>query len=138
MKHKESIPAILIERDYKGIYERFALTPEEFKQEYGDVLEGMDATTVPNSDTIAPLIHVWYQQCMVGDRTWSKFFTDMTWGLPTIDTDAGNIAGIRSDMMKSLLSYLPEEDDDAEDAKKDAIVKFKIIEPIFPFKEPLL
>ena len=128
MKHKESIPAILIERDYKGSYERFALTPEEFKKEYGEALEGNATTdlTVPNSNTIAPLVHVWYQQCMVGDRTWSKFFTDMTWELPTIDTDAGNIAGIRRDMMKSLLIYLPEEDADVGDPPKHVLEKFKI------------
>ena len=30
------IPAILVERDYKGEYERFALTPDEFKAQFPD------------------------------------------------------------------------------------------------------
>lgn len=118
--------AILVERDYKGIYERFALTPEEFREEYPEAFEGKSddcSVSAPDSCTIAPLVHVWYQECYVGDRTWSKFFTDMTWGLPTIDTDAENIAHIRRDMMKSLLKYLPDED---ADDKKEKLAKYRI------------
>jgi len=121
--------AILVERDYKGTYERFALTPEEFREEYPEVFEGKSddySVSEPDSCTIAPLVHVWYQECNVGDRTWSKFFTDMTWGLPTIDTDTGNIAHIRRDMMKDLLVYLPDEDTDAPNDKKSGLAKYKI------------
>ena len=120
--NNRGIAAIIIERDYKGIYERFALTPEEFRQEYPEVFEDKpDDYTVsdPDSCTIAPLVHIWYRECYVGDRMWSKFFTDMTWGLPSIDTDAGNIAYIRRDMMKSLLEYLP-------DTGESGLVKYKI------------
>ena len=104
----ENIKAILVERDYKGIYERFALTPAEFKEEYPEV----DIDIIEqDSYTEAPLVHIWYRPCIVGSEMWKLFFTDMTWELPTIDIECGNIAYVRKDMMKSLLKYLPKGDD---------------------------
>ena len=104
----DNIKAILVERDYKGIYERFALTHEEFKEEYPEV--AID-TIESDSYTEAPLVHIWYRPCVVGDEMWNLFFNDMTWELPTIDIECGNFAYVREDMMKSLFEYLPKGDD---------------------------
>ena len=104
----ENIKAILVERDYKGIYERFALTPEEFKEEYPEV----DIDIIEqDSYTEAPLVHIWYRPCIVGDETWNNFFENMEWQLPSIDIECRNLACVREDMMKSLLKYLPKGDD---------------------------
>ena len=63
--------AILIERDYKGEYERFALTPEEFKEEFPEtVAKGTWPIVESGTDTIAPLVHIWFEPCTVGDDNW--------------------------------------------------------------------
>ena len=104
----ENIKAILVERDYKGIYERFALTPEEFKEEYPEV----DIDIIEqDSYTEAPLVHIWYRPCIVGSEMWNLFFTDMTWELPSVDIEFNNLAYVREDLMKSLLKYLPKGDE---------------------------
>lgn len=106
---KENIPAILIERDYKGIYERFALTPEEFKPVFPEIFENISTYEIISQDsyTVSPLVHIWYAPCMVGDEMWTKFFTDMSWELPLSDVENNNLSSIRIDFMKSLLPYLP-------------------------------
>lgn len=103
--------AILVERDYKGEFERFALTPEEFEQEFGSCLaEGM---LYPDNDgntyTLRPLVHVWYCATTVGSEMWDTFFTDMEWGMAYGDIESGNLAYIRDDFMDSLKKYLPKQ-----------------------------
>ena len=97
--------AIVIERDYKGIYERFALTPEEFKEEYPGIIN----IATQDSYTISSMVHIWYCPCDIGDDTWERFFSDMSWGLPCADIDTGNLAYIRYDLCKTLKQYLPKE-----------------------------
>lgn len=111
----EQIAAILVERDYKGYYERFALTPEEFIKEYPEVLEGENPENIKNylfmkesdSFTIQPLVHIWYQPTYVGDENWNTFFTDMSDGLSESDIEEGNLAYIREDLWQSLKQYMP-------------------------------
>lgn len=57
--------------------------------------------------TFAPLVHIWFCTCNVGDDLWNTFFTDMMWGLSETDINSGNLAYIRTDFMKSLIKYLP-------------------------------
>lgn len=101
--------AILVERDYKGEFERFALTPDEFKEQFGDFLsEGSDLTKEePGSFTVQHLVHIWYQPSDVGSEMWNRFFTDMTWGLSEGDIENKNFAYIREDFFKSLKEFLP-------------------------------
>ena len=109
MNQDTKIPAILIERDYKGIYERFALTPKEFKTVFPEIFEdgAISEITSQDSYTTSPLVHIWYKPCVVGDDLWTKFFTDMSWELPQSDIESNNLSTARIDFMKSLLPYLP-------------------------------
>lgn len=109
---KEMCPrAILVERDYKGEYERFALTPEEFEKEFPEtVAKGAWPVHEADTDTIAPLVHIWFAPCVVGDAAWIEHFTDMEQGLPPSDIENGNLAYVREDFMQSLKKYLPEEE----------------------------
>ncbi len=102
--------AILVERDYKGEFERFALTPEEFEKEFDSYLsEGM---LYPDNDgntyTLRPLVHVWYCATTVGSEMWDTFFTDMEWGMAETDLKNGNLAYIRDDLMQNLKDSLPQ------------------------------
>lgn len=100
--------AILVERDYKGEYERFALTPEEFKEEYPDVFKKCGPIEGINSVTLSPMIHITFERCTVGGEVWNNFFTNMKMGLPESDIESGNLAYIRQDLFQSLKEYLPE------------------------------
>lgn len=93
---KAEIPAILVERDCFGRYERFALTPEEFDKMFPGASEGFKVTT------LKPSVHIYFEPCTVGDETWNKFFTDMKWGLCEEDIEAGNTAMIRADFFGEL------------------------------------
>lgn len=93
---KAEIPAILVERDCFGRYERFALTPEEFDKMFPGAPEGFKVTT------LKPSVHIYFEPCTVGDETWNKFFTDMKWGLCEEDIEAGNTAMIRADFFGEL------------------------------------
>lgn len=99
--------AILIEEDYKGSYERYALTPEEFNNEFAPCLaEGMPHPSVEGESwTLRPLVHMWYEETTIGSESWNNFFTDMEFGLPESDIENGNLAYIREDF--SLKQYLP-------------------------------
>ena len=101
-----NIPAILVEMDYKGHYERFALTPEEFKEDFPETYKDFGPIQESNSDTLKPLVHIWFEPCVVGDGSWELFFTDMEEGLPESDIESGNQAYIRADMAKSLKEYI--------------------------------
>lgn len=105
-EQKMGIKAILVEMDYKGSYERFALTPEEFEKEFPDTFKTFDPIKESNSDTLKPLVHIWFKPCVVGDDAWERHFTDMKWGLPESDIEAGNLAYIDREQMQSLNQYL--------------------------------
>lgn len=104
---KEMCPkAILVERDYKGEYERFALTPEEFAAEFPETYKDFGPIDESNTDTLKPFVHIWFEPCVVGDAAWQQHFSDMEWGLPASDVEAGNVASVREDMMQSLKKYV--------------------------------
>lgn len=84
--------AILVELDYKGCYERFALTEFEFKKYYPDTYKTLGCDE--GSDTLKPLVHIWFKKTMTESEDWIKFFTDMSWGLPESDIESGNLAYI--------------------------------------------
>ena len=108
---KEMCPrAILVERDYKGEYERFALTPEEFEKEFPETYKDFGPIEESNTDTLKPFVHIWFAPCVVGDAAWIEHFTDMEQGLPPSDIENGNLAYVREDFMQSLKKYLPEEE----------------------------
>lgn len=91
---------VLVERDYKGIYERFALTPEEFKKDF--IAKSPDIpepTGEAEAYTLKPMVHIWYVLAEVGESLWKTFFSDMTWGLPERDIKNKNYAYIRRDLM---------------------------------------
>lgn len=95
---------ILVERDYKGTYERFALTPENFREDYSEFLAEAESS---GSFTIQPMVHIWFQTTTAKSAKWNEFFTDMTSGLPEADVEAGNTANIRKDMFSpELIKYL--------------------------------
>ena len=96
--------AIIIERDYKGEYERYALTREEFRKEYPDLwpVGASEDAYIGGSRTISPLVHMWYTTCNVGSIIWNEFFTNMKYGLPESDISRGNLAYVREDLFKAL------------------------------------
>lgn len=105
-EEKIGIPAILVEMDYKGYYERFALTPEEFEKEFPETFKRFAPIEVENSDTIKSLVHIWFEPCVVGDDAWECHFTDMARGLPESDIAAGNLAYVDYNQVQSLEKYI--------------------------------
>lgn len=105
-EQKIGIKAILVEMDYKGYYERFALTLEEFEKEFPETFKHFGPIEEENSDTIKSLVHIWFEPCVVGDGAWERHFTDMEWGLPESDIESGNLAYIDYNQMQSLSAYL--------------------------------
>ena len=82
--------AILVELDYKGCYERFALTEAEFKRFYPNTYQTLGCEE--DSVTLKPLVHIWSKKTRIGSENWINFFTDMSWGLPESDIKNGNLA----------------------------------------------
>lgn len=117
----ETIPVVLVEIDYKGKYERYALTPEEFERDFnGCLMNDMPEPTVDGDTyTIRPLVHVWYMVTEVGSEEWNKFFTDMSFELPESDIENKNFAFVKVDSMQSLRQYLPESVDADLNVKGD-------------------
>ena len=119
---KIGIKAILVEMDYKGYYERFALTPEEFEKEFPDTYKNfgpfesvvntlkkggeLSSFDYSDSDTLRPMVHIWFCPTHVGSELWDTFFTDMEWGLSESDIESGNLAYIDKNQMQSLDKYL--------------------------------
>lgn len=100
---------ILVELDYKGSYSRFALTQEEFRKEYPETADRAIAATDGDTDTIKPMVHIWFQPCRVGDEKWVRHFKDMAYGLPESDIEAGNLAYVDMERMGKLKKHLPVE-----------------------------
>lgn len=109
-----AIPAILVERDYKGEYERFALTEEEFQREFPETYAHFGPIEKSDTDTLRPLVHIWFCPCFVGDEVWNRFFTDMSDGLPNSDIESGNLATVNKNLFGALLCYLPDDDTTVE------------------------
>ena len=101
--------AVLVEMDYKGYYKRFALTVEEFKERFPETVDALGEPSEEGcSDTIKPLVHIWYMIANVNSPLWVSFFTDMTWGLPDSDIESGNLAYIDLDECESLRPLVQE------------------------------
>ena len=99
--------AILIERDYKGHYERFALTPEEFQHQFTARFKHMPAPDKTGAScTLSMQVYIWYRIATVGDPEWTRFFSDMSYGLMLSDVISGNLAIIREDLFVSLRKHL--------------------------------
>lgn len=105
----EETEAIIIQLDYKANYKRYALTPEEFRNEFSERLaEDMPyPSEEAESYTLRPMVHIWYQKVIVGDDAWIKFFADMEDGLAEGDIRNRNLAYIDESEMKSLSKYVP-------------------------------
>lgn len=119
--------AILVELDYKGSYQRFALTPEEFKVRYPETYKTFGPIEESNSDTLKPMVHIWFQPCNINDDKWTTFFSDMEDGLPQSDIDCGNLAEIRLDEFGELIRYIGSETyikaNSHPDCDEDALLK---------------
>lgn len=103
--HEETyLDIVIVERDYKGFFERYALTLDEFHKEFASELsEGMPVPGFQGeSYTLQSLVHMWYQTTMLGSDLWAKFFSDMSYGLSESDIESDNLAYIRDDLFQSL------------------------------------
>lgn len=96
--------AILVELDYKGYYERFALTEAEFKRFYPNTYKNLGCEE--GTDTLKPLVHIWFKKTKVESNDWTNFFTDMAWGLPDSDVENGNLAYIEPENAIAFRSLL--------------------------------
>lgn len=101
--------AILVERDYKGEHERFALTRDEFLSEYGEALRdnGLVQGLAWNTFALRPMVFISFREVTVGDDDWERFFADMEDGLAQGEIEEGNRAYIREDFFGELKKYLP-------------------------------
>lgn len=92
---------VMVERDYKGYYERGITTIDDFQLEYPDSgIPCIDSDT----DTLRPMVHIWYK-CPKSEDEIDTFLSDMEEGLPQCDIDSGNIAYLRKDLFgKELMS----------------------------------
>lgn len=103
-KQKAGLNVVLAERDYKGQYERFALTCEEFRERYPECFA--EAAVEEGTITIKPLVHLYYKRTVIGGKEWEEFFTDMKAGISDSDINRGNIAYIRSDLAGDLKNII--------------------------------
>lgn len=104
----KTAPVVIIERDYKGSFERFALTGAEFFSKYAisnpDMPEPMQ---MYQSYTLKPMVHLNYRLTTIGSIEWNRFLSDMQYGLSESDIDNHVKANIRLDLMDSLIPFLP-------------------------------
>lgn len=105
----QELPAVLIEVDRKGYFQRYALTPKEFHETFAERLQnGMPKSQDKwQNYELRPMVHMWYCEASVGDDLWNTFFTDMEYGLSEGDIESGNLAYIERNEMQSLSQYLP-------------------------------
>lgn len=104
---KENINAVIVEEDYKGYFKRYALTIEEFKERFPKTVATLGEPTEEScSDTIRPLVHIWYMLVAVDSDMWKTFFTDMLCGLSDGDIEANNEAYVDIDECNSLKKYV--------------------------------
>lgn len=90
--------AVIIEKDYKGTYSRYALTAEEFEHKYQNFDNNIPAPTIKGIGyTTRPLVHMWYQLVKTDSELWTQFFTNMFWGLPESDIENNNPAYVALD-----------------------------------------
>ena len=97
-------PVVIIELDCKGSYSRYALTIQEFNEEFEEHLKKDMPGPIDqgSSYTLRPLVHMWYMIAEKNDHFWEKFFTDMEFGLSKNDIKEVNIAHIDFKKLKSL------------------------------------
>lgn len=97
--------AIIIEKDYKGYFIRYALTQKDFTRRFPDFPA---PTRVWESDTLRPLVHISYTETELNSPLWKTFFTDMAWELPESDIESGNLAYVDPyRCSESLRAYIP-------------------------------
>lgn len=95
--------AVLMERDYKGCIERFALTPLEFEKEYASARPDMPKPQDGGCAwCIRPMVYLWYALTDIGSQMWNTFFTDMTWGQTEGDIESGNLPSLAPHLAESL------------------------------------
>lgn len=96
--HGEKVYAIELDQD--GRYFRFALTFDEFAANwpelYDSVKDKLPMHTLDSAD-LRPFGFLLFCLCIVGDRYWKKFFSQLDSGLPMDDIEKGNIATIDYD-----------------------------------------
>ena len=97
-------PVVLVELNYKGIHNRYALTIQEFNEKFHESLQNDMAkpTDQSGSYTLSSLIHIWYLVVEKNDHYWERFFSDMTYGIPESDIEKGKIAHIDFPSLQSL------------------------------------
>lgn len=97
-------PVVIVELDYKGSYNRYALTLQEFIDEFDELIQKdmPRPTEQGDSYTLRPLVHMWYKLVEIGNSYWKKFFTDMAFELPESDIEKGNLAHLDFENLKSL------------------------------------
>lgn len=92
---------VLVERDYKGEYERYILTKEDFKKDFPVITPSTESDT----HTYKPFCHIWFKMPETADEV-HTFLTDMEDGLPESDIDNGNVAYLRNDMFSEEFKAL--------------------------------
>ena len=104
----KNMPVVIIERDYKGEFERFALTGVEFFLKYGNEYADMpEPNDTYQSYTLKPMVHVCYRLTTINSAEWNRFFTDMQYGLSESDIANRVKAHIRLDLMDNMIPFLP-------------------------------
>lgn len=103
--------AILCEREFDGEYERVALRFDEFDELMKDDNQSIRSRDITNDwRMLAYGVSTLYcRTAYVGDDDWTKFFTDMQYGLPERAVATGEYSCVRVDLMGKLRGYLTED-----------------------------
>lgn len=102
--------AVICEINSNGYYSRFALTTNEFMNEYEEYLL---RANYPREEWSSfyfnrPDVSIDYMLVDMPSKDWERFFTDMYWGLPESDQPEfnDNPAYIDLDSCKSLRKHV--------------------------------
>ena len=97
---------VIVEIDYKGEYERFALTVEDFTKDYANVYDiQIPIKHAPVTWTLRPMVHGYCSLVEIGDNIWNEFMNDMFWGLPFSDVQNGNAAYVNYDKFSRIILH---------------------------------
>lgn len=93
---------VMVERDYKGQYERGIMSLADFKESFPSA----DTTDMSGqSETLRPMVHIWYSR-PENESELQTFLTDMEDGLPQGDIDSGNTAYLRKDLFSEEYAWM--------------------------------
>lgn len=112
MKKVQNEQVILWERFYAGNFERIALSPEEFDavMEYCKCeVRSADASNDWREYGCPGEVTIYVRSALVGDDVWSKFFSDMQYGLPESAVAEGKFSAVRVDQMGKMRDYIAKE-----------------------------